>query len=64
MGRGFLQVDMCEEHVSTAWSFEAEVVHDFFFGFAVFDAFLVVVVEVGDWFSAAEASYWYYHRYR
>jgi hypothetical protein len=55
---------MCEEHVATAWSFKAEVVHDFFLGFAVFHAFLVFVVEVGDWFSAAEASYWDYHRYR
>jgi hypothetical protein len=55
---------LLSEHVSTAWSFEAEIVHDFFFGFAVFDAFLVFVVEVGDWFSAAEASYWDYHRYR
>ena len=64
MRRCFLEVDVTQEHVATAWSFETEVVHDVFLGFAVFDSFFILVVEVGDWFATAEASYWDYHLYR
>jgi hypothetical protein len=58
---GFLEVDVSQEHVSAARSFEAEIVHDFFFLLAVFDAFFVFFIEVADGFPAAEAAYWYNH---
>lgn len=61
LSRGLDEVDVAEEHGATAASFEAEVVHDFFACFALFNAFFVFVVEVRDWFSTAEAPYRDYH---